>query len=291
MTIGIFHPFRNVAQLNDNVIRTVIEGFRNNESDVFVSPVKEYVKCDVAVRWGIFSKKARRTAYRKEIDEKHNGPIVVIELGWLGDRTQHFQFGFGGLSGRAQYYYPPEAVAKQRFNRVGIMPAAQRRKYPDDYILICGQVPWDTAVQHIDYLKWVYNTIDEVKEKTHRTIVFRPHPKAPTAVDRSVINSKGVRLSVGSLEKDLKSARCVIAYNSNSALESLVRGVPTITMDPGSMVHDLTQHTLDGLEHPIFPDSQLLYNRLVQIANSQWTFDELKDNLPWQIAKQQLGLK
>ena len=220
MLVGIFHPKTSLT-LNENVMDAIILGFLEHEDNVYVSRNGEYKPCDLAVRWGMPSNKAKaRTAYRKLIDLQHKGPIAITELGWLGDRRHHFQFGFNGLSGKATYYLPSPQVQEKRFKELRLPVLPQRRQKASDYILVCGQVPWDTSVQHIQYSNWLIRTLKYLKENTSLPIVFRPHPKAAHAYNFTLIRQMGVQVKGGtgvkgeSLVKSMSRQKSALAILS-----------------------------------------------------------------------------
>jgi len=292
MKVGVFHPFLGIP-LIDDLMESVIRGFENYEPDSFIIRNNQYHECDVAIRFGMHSLKfPHTTTYRDIIDRAHTGRTGVIELGWIGDREKYFQFGFGGVSGRAKFYVQPE-LSIRKISEPDYYLAEQRENTSDDYILLCGQVPWDTSVQHIDYEAWVHRTAYDLRQITSLPIVFRPHPKHPRAVHtNALVSLLGVRISdpaKRTLYEDLDQARCVVVYNSNAAVEALMHGTPAITMDHGSMVYSITHHDLRMVDDPLFPDREVLEDKLDFIISCQWTAEDWALNTPWKSTKEQLN--
>lgn len=291
MKIGIFHPKRNIERI-DSVMNSVILGFLEHEKDAEIEVIRteKYVPCDVAIRWGISNEKPR-TRYRAIIDEQHKGPLGIVELGWLGDRRDtYFQFGFGGISGNAKYYYPSKKIMYKRLQNLGLF-FVNPTEVESGYILICGQVPWDTSVMHIDYRKWIKSMIVAISYFTDIPIRFRPHPLARNSVDLRKYPKVTISPPEATLAEDLTNAKCMVTYNSNSAVEALMYGVPTLTFHKGSMVYDITYHDFRDIHNLTFPSRGTILQRYAEIASSQWTREEFEKNIPWQIAKNQLELK
>ena len=288
MKIGVFHPQLNIP-LIDDIMEYVISGFVKHEPEAFIHRGHDYVPCDVAIRWGMHSLRfPGTTMYRNNIDQVHKGPIGVLELGWLKDRGKWFQFGFDGISGNAEYHIMNLYLSKWDIEKdEGIVIREQRKQTSGDYILLAGQVPWDTSVQHINYYDWVYNMIQAIDKVTDLPIVFRPHPKHRDAISMIPLTAKvEVIVSKGrTLEQDLFGARCVICYNSNTALEALIHGTPAITFNQGSMVYDITDHDLEKLDNPSFPDKYALIGQIKHILHCQWSAEGFEANTPWKIAK------
>jgi hypothetical protein len=98
--------------------------------------------------------------------------------------------------------------------------------------------------------------------------LFRPHPRA---VDRGMVQSP--RHTERSVEPDLlkamDAAHVVITYNSNSAVDAVIAGVPAITMDLGAMSYPVTGHSID---QRIMPDRE---EWAAKLAWKQWREEEI----------------
>src|SRR5207248_3280586 len=101
------------------------------------------------------------------------------------------------------------------------------------HVLLCGQVPWDASVDHIDYLSWLEHTASELLTLSQRPVVFRAHPMA------SLPPPPGCRGSFGSLTKDLEKAHALVSFNSNTGVDAFLNGVPAFAFDEGAMTWGL----------------------------------------------------
>ena len=97
---------------------------------------------------------------------------VIIEQGFL-NRKYYRSFGINGFAGLSKII--PNNCPKDRFDRLNIKLKDMNVK-DNGYILFCGQLPWDTQVQDIDYNKYINNLFIKIKNLTNRKIVFRFHP-------------------------------------------------------------------------------------------------------------------
>lgn len=89
---------------------------------------------------------------------------------------------------------------------------------------------------------------------------------------------RGVDLSRGSFADDLENARLVVTFNSNSAVESVIAGVPAIAMDMGSMAWPVTAHMLEDVNSPVRCDRTQWAHDL---AYTQWNLDEMRSGEAW----------
>ena len=215
---------------------------------------------DVQVFWGL----KRRWGKQAIAQGKR---CLVVERAYLGDRFRWHALGFDGLNGRADFCnadVPNDRWIK--YWRSSVRPW----KSGGEYALIIGQVPGDAALQGTDIFKWVENTAKEAS-KLYQKVFFRPHPLCKKRVDMP-----GVAVLGGDLGAALERAAVVITYNSNTAVDAVMAGVPAIAMDAGSMAWDVTSHTL---EEPLYKGDRDDWGR--RIAYAQWLPEELKSGEAW----------
>ena len=145
-------------------------------------------------------------------------------------------------------------------------------KEDGNHIVLCGQIPWDASVDHVNILQWLLDAINLIRGRTNREIVFRPHPLARTPP------LGGTRYSTRPLADDLEGAHCCVTYNSNSAVESAIAGIPVFAYDEGSMTYGIAIHEWRDIEHPIRPAREQWFS---DIAYAQWTPDEMREGRTW----------
>lgn len=242
--------------------------------------VQNYEPSDVAVVFGVRKKAVAVSQFRGEVirqQQESGRQVVVLETGYInrGDgEGNHFAAGFDHINGWADFRNAD--MPKDRWERLGVelKPWTFHR---DGYVLLCGQVPWDAQVDSIDYLKWLEETVEQIRVRTDRRIVFRPHPKCPTAAYRKLghvtVSEPGRPFAA-----DLRNAYVTVAYNSNALVESVIAGVPAIALGSGSMAEDVTSRTLSDLEAPLTPDRHAW---AWSLAYSQWLPAEMRAGETW----------
>jgi hypothetical protein len=77
------------------------------------------------------------------------------------------------------------------------------------------------------------------------------------------------------IANEFKDCRVAVTLNSSVAVAAVMAGIPTITMDEGSMAWDVTGHSLDDIRTP---DRRPWAHAL---AWTQYTDDEIKEGLLW----------
>ncbi len=220
--------------------------------------------CDLLVLWGTRDRAA--IAAQKAA----GGEVCVLERGYLGDRVAWTSVAFGGgLNGRGVFRGP--FADGTRFARHFAHLARPWRRQAG-YALLIGQVPGDASLAGVDINGWYIRTASEIRA-AGQDARFRPHPVAVERGWRRVI--PGAPTLDGDLGTALAGAACVVAWNSNTAVESVLAGVPTVTMDEGSMAWPVTGHSIGEMATP---DRAAWAHRL---AWCQWTLDELRSGECW----------
>lgn len=233
-----------------------------------VLPVDKYVDCDVAVIFGTVKNSFAKTKTKGEIMRQHGRPVLMIERGYVR-REEYWSAGWstGGINGHVDFCNadsPPD-----RWDMLGVNLAPIREDDNSKYVLVCGQVPWDTAVQHTDHYQWVRDTISFYRDELERDVRFRGHPYA---IERGA--DYGFASSTRSLSEDMAGAGRVVTFNSNTGVDAVIAGVSTECDDEGSMVAGLCFGV------PLMPYQDEERRRWAnKIAYAQWTESEFRDGV------------
>lgn len=197
---------------------------------------------------------------------KRGHEVLVMERGYLGDRFAWTSLGWNGLNGHASF--PEVEASPNRFDSVASLKPWKRG---GDYVLILGQVPNDASLQGRNmmplYADWAMKAANSYEAPVH----FRMHPKALEKGHRQLV--PGTVASSGSLDEALDRALVAICWNSNSAVDAVLAGVPTVTLDKGSMAWDVTAHRIGDLHRPA---RETWAHRL---AHRQWSLDEIRSGV------------
>lgn len=120
---------------------------------------------------------------------------------------------------------------------------------------------------------WMEDTINTIKKYTDRPIVIRERVKSRT--DRIITNTLQE-----ALENDV---HCLVTFNSNSATEAVMSGIPAFTLAPSHAAAPVTSQDLSQIENPYYPDPDKLYQWACHLAYGQFHVNELKDGTAWRI--------
>lgn len=206
---------------------------------------------DVVVTWSWFEDISRAAKN-----------YCVLENPYFGDKQGKCSAGWNGLNGYADFCNSQSPSDRWSHE----IPSF---KNGGSYILILGQVPGDRSLKGTipPYEQWAKT----LQSQTHLPVYFRAHPKARSGHPK-------LRALTGDLSQALDGAFAAVAFNSSASVDSVLAGVPTITLDRGSMAWDVTSHDLDlsGLVRPNL--AQWCYN----LSYTQWTIAEMATGKTWQ---------
>lgn len=184
--------------------------------------------------------------------QKMGHDVLVMERGYIsapGDperrRFDWTSLGWNGLNGRAKRYTTetnPERFAR---NFGGLM---QPWKSGGDYVLLIGQVPGDASLGGMDLGRWYEETAQAAHKAYGLPVRFRAHPVAIKRGHRRTLRyAKALEVPAAAA---FAGAAVVVTFNSNTAVESVLAGVPTVTLDMGSMARDVTAHKIGDITRP-----------------------------------------
>lgn len=134
--------------------------------------------------------------------------------------------------------------------------------------------------------KYCCEVVRDIRSKTKRPIVYWPKQswKDAVPIEGTIFGRPPFKI-----EHYLKSAHVFITHGSNSSVKALLDGVPVITLGPAITdpvaSHHISEH---NLEHPFYPDYDLLYEWLHAMSYCQWTAEEIQLGLAWKHLREQV---
>jgi hypothetical protein len=211
--------------------------------------------CDLLVLWGV------RQRQLIERQKARGGQVCILERGYVGDRFRWTSVSFGGaLNGCAEFRGPLHDPSRWNVHFADLMQPWRQK--PDGVALIMGQVQGDQSLRGVN-INAFYSKALEAFTRIGVRIRFRPHPHR--------------RTDCRPLADDLADAACVVTYNSNSAVDAVLAGVPTIAVDRGSMAWDVTGHELGQM-----PPAPPRNDWATALAWKQWLPEEMASGDCWQ---------
>ena len=261
--------------VHDRVIKAFAEGCKAE-----LRTFDQYEPSEVAVIFGVRKSRVPISWPRGEVfrqQREKNLDVVVLETGYInrGDgEDHHYAAGFNWINGRADFRNKGMPSDRAHKLRAAHHLRFLRWRENGSHIVLCGQVPWDASVDHLDYMMWLSDAVDALRATTRR-VVFRPHPKA------RLTPIPGFDYSTEPLQVDLQNAHCVVACNSNACVEAVIDGIPAIVTDEGSMVWEIASRSLEDLDTPKMVEDLEREQWANDLAYSQWQLAEMRSGEAW----------
>lgn len=201
---------------------------------------------------------------------KMGGEVLVMERGYIGDRFSWTSLGWNGLNGRATFY------PKEDPNRFQENFGALLKPWKDGgkYVLLIGQVPGDASLGGVDLSSWYEKAAREAAKAYGLPVRFRPHPMVLKRGIRQKV--RAVETMNGNLSEALDDAAVCVTFNSNTAVESVLAGVPTVATNHGTMAYEVAARTIGQI---CKPQRESWANKL---AWCQWSIEEIKSGVAWE---------
>lgn len=210
---------------------------------------------DLAVIWGVRKHKIINN------QRARGKPYLVMERGYFLDRFVYTSLGFNGLNGRANFMN--QGLLPFRWNEHFSHLMQPVRKNNSNTVVIIGQTPGDMSHAHVDIEPW-YKKMELYLRRDNFNVEFRPHPNVEAPKE--------------TLDQMFKRVRGVVTFSSNTGVDAVLAGVPTIACDPTSMIFQLVGSSLDTIRNQVVPDRTQWANEL---AYTQWTLEEIASGQPW----------
>jgi hypothetical protein len=269
---------RNMEDIIISSVLVAIEEYLSN--DIENNIIREYgildKTSDINIHFGVKSRFKKNTNFRELLmnNYKYN---IIIEQGFL-NRKKYQSIGINGFSGLSKI--KPTNSPGDRFDKLNIN-VKDIVINNDGYILFCGQLPWDSQVQDINYNQYLNNIFNKLKKLTSRKIKFRFHPlyKDNHKSRKHKINiPEDIEIDQNiNLIDSIKESFCVISYNSNSLVDSLLEGIPVITLSKVSIIYDITENDINNINNMYIPSKDIILQKLYDISYLQYTLDEFRD--------------
>jgi hypothetical protein len=233
---------------------------------------------EVAVIWSVLwhgRMSANQAIYEKCISE--NRPVLIIEVGNL-KRNELWRISLNHINSLGIFGNDLQ-LDNNRPQKLGVelQPISTDRR---GEILIATQHERSLQWTGMPTMRaWTEKLIGEIKQRTNRRIVVRPHPRSPFPVKIPGVLVDSPR-RVPNTYDDFNifyNYHCVINYNSGPAVQAAIRGVPVIC-DSSSLAGELSEK-LENIENPMLPDRSEWF---LKLCHTEWTVEEISQGIPLQ---------
>lgn len=245
----------------------------NSLRDSGITTEENSMTSDCAVIWSVLwsgRMSANRAVY--EHYRAQNRPVIIIETGALL-RGHTWKISVNNVTSNG-YYGHTENLDWDRPKKLGIKLATS--KSTKSSILVALQHSQSLQVATIPNMpQWVYNTVQQIKQYTDRSIVIRPHPrcrislpKLPSSVQLE--QPKKLHNTYDSFDFD-HGHHAVINYNSGPGIQAAIAGTRSI-VDCSSLAFPVSVN-IENIEQVYTLDRTQWFT---EICHSEYILEELQ---------------
>ena len=266
-----FKLYRQYGALNS---QSIFDAFALGAQSLGHSIVDDHE--DVAVIWSVLWS-GRMSRNRQVYQQCRNikKSVIIIEVGNL-HRNHTWRISLNHINNLGEFANDRD-LDSTRPKKLGVNLKDRGSDQRPDILIACqhshslqweGMPPMKT---------WVENTVKQIRAKSQRKIIVRPHPRSLFGLDIPGVTLERPRLISGSYDDfDIfYNYHCVINHNSGPAVQAAIQGVPVLC-DSTSLASDLSI-TWDQIETPMMPDRQEWFLRL---CHTEWTVEEISQGMP-----------
>ena len=302
-SVGIF-----LESANDDIFKQLLFsmhwGITECGNDAYATYGSDMSNIDVAVIFGSWKDRPSTWHKCKNKIVSSGKPFVVIETPLIGrgpvtDILQDgwYRIGVNGfLADTGRFYRQNKNYSADRWNKIKHQLGVELKPWKDpqegNYIVVALQLPGDASLRGTDITKWAAETVQTLRTYTSRPIIVRT-PQLDREFDKenilNITRIEGVSLVRGTRENlftMIDNAYATVTYSSGFGIDSVIRGIPTIAVDPGNFAYSLGNNKLSQINNLVRSSDreQWLYN----LSWAQWSRDEIKSGEAWRHIKEQL---
>jgi len=137
-----------------------------------------------------------------------------------------------------------------------------------------------------DATSYAQTQIDVVRKYSDRPIVYRPKHTWKYAVP-----IKDTRFSrrPETIERLLRNAHALVAYETNAATDAILNGIPAIVLG-NAIAKSMAEKSIANIENPYFPSDEDRYQWCCDLAYCQWSSKEYASGEAWDDLRRQICL-
>jgi hypothetical protein len=266
-----FKIYREYGALNSPPVFDALEQGLRHQGHTIVTENE-----DVSVIWSVlWSGRMRQNKQIYDNCQQLGKPVMIVEVGNL-KRGESWRISLNHINNLGKFANETN-LDMSRPQKLGVAlqetPAIRRGE-----ILIACQHQESLQWQGMPAMKdWVAETIEKIKQHTHRRIRVRYHPRSAFPFKQSGVEiERPVRVPDTYDGFDIfYNYHCVINHNSGPAVQAAINGIP-ILCDSSSLAADMSIKWSE-LDKPYVPDRQEWF---LKLCHTEWTVEEIRQGIP-----------
>lgn len=242
-----------------------------NARMAYIPEISRWEK-DIGVFFGVSD--TTKEVFDRQRD--NNLPWIYIDNGYFKPRISQYEAGDKKPFYRATYNALQMNkiidTTEERWERLGL--ELNEPKPRGDEILFCP--PHDLFCRLVlgidNHLQYRDRCMALLQQYTDRPINVRVKPRWAEEEPPPLV-------------EDFAKAHIVVTVLSNVAVEAILYGLPVLLLDDRSAAHPLTTQ-VENIETPYLWTYPMAYDWACNLANHQWTLEEMRKGICWKYLKE-----
>lgn len=201
--------------------------------------------------------------------------VIYVDLGYWGRKDNGKLSGYHKVVVNGRHptaYFQSTRHPFDRAERLNLTIQPWRRG--GEHIMVAGMSAKCAEVEGFRPSEWESLTIEALRKRTDRQIIYRPKPSWAEA---SRLQGAKFEPEHDALPRLLENCHCVVTHHSNVAIDGILAGVPAFTT--AGAAGALALSDLDMIESPIRPEGREQF--IADLAYTQWTTAEMRTGHVW----------
>lgn len=266
----------------------LIAGAARHGDTVEIKPTSEYrgPEGDCSIIVGI----TKREILHDHVAAGH--PLAYVDKGFWRTRAAFEGANLPGwwrMCANATHptgYLMDIKATDDRFRASGVQ--LQPRRRGGSYVLIAGSSEKFHAAHDLPHpTDWARDILKQIRRHTDELVIYRPKQswRAAEPIAGAVFDH-GQKTPFGSV---LQGARVVVTYGSIASVDSVVAGIPCITIG-NAPARPVCSTDIADIMDPKWPKDRLRRRWAANLSHCHWTPEEIRNGNAWAGFKEQLKL-
>lgn len=161
----------------------------------------------------------------------------------------------------------------RRLEALGLEQMAPCEPTADGHVLLCPQSDEFMRVV-VGHRYWLGEATSRLRELTGRELRVRHWQRNKAAWYRT-------------LPADLRNCHALVTWSSAASISAMLAGVPAFVLAEDCIARPVANNDLASIETPSRVDDNTLRGWLEVVADNQWTLDEMRGGLCWEMLNAQ----
>jgi len=203
-----------------------------------------------------------------------NTPTIIIEVGNF-HRGHTWRISTDNVNRLGYFGEGPIDHDRHKKIKVDLLPS--RSKRGPDILIACqhrNSLQWPS---NLTIESWIELMIKQIRSRTDRKIVVRPHPRCPislTAKDLTIERPKKLINTYDDYDFN-HDYHAVINHNTGPSVQAAMMGTPVIC-DQTGLAYPVSDQ-IENIENPCLGDRQ---DWLIDLCHKEWTTEEIAQGIP-----------